>query len=166
MPKKWRALAASAALIAAVVAVPSPALASCPPDAGYTWSGTTGSHRDMVPSVWGDGGVTISITLTIGSSASATVGGSLQTTESVLIASAQETISASITQTMTATVAYSGSWTVPSTASWGELHAGASSYSSHWAYGHYSPTCVWTVTSSGTANMPYHYPSFWHVVHN
>jgi len=161
-------LAAVGVVIWSTAVAPTPVRASeqgCSPDYGYTWSNTSGSHLDMVSSVWGDGGITLNITITQGSSASATIGGSLETSESVLVASAQETISASIAQTITASVSYGGSWTVPSSASWGELHAGATSYDSQWAYGHFTPSCVWTVTSSGTANMPYHYPSFWHVVH-
>jgi hypothetical protein len=166
-----RLFAALVGLAALGVALVPPVLASdaqpmgCIPEYFYEWSNTSGSHKDMVSSVWGDGGITLGIAITQGTSTSATIGGSLETSESILIASAKETISASITQTITATVTYSGSWTVPANASWGELHAGATTYYSHWTYGHTTPSCTFQVTSSGTANMPYHVPSFWHVVH-
>jgi len=158
-----------ASLVAAALGPASPASASalgCPPDYDYSWSSTSSNKVDMVPYATAPGGHTLSITLTAGASVSISIGGSLETTQSVLVLSAQESINANITGTLTASVSYSDSWTVPSGASYGELHVGANRYNSHWSYGHYTPACNWLITSSGTANMPWHLPAFWSVTHN
>jgi hypothetical protein len=158
-----------AAIGAMSFVAPVPANAStqsCPPDYDYTWSQTSSNHIDMVSYATAPGGHTLSISIARGDSIGTTVGGSLQTGTDVLIASAKVEVSASISQSITATVTYTDSWTVPSGASYGELHAGASRYYSHWTYGHYTPTCSWVVNATGTANMPYHVPTFWSVVHS
>lgn len=167
-PTKWRVSAALATIVVATVGAAAPAIAttdSCPPDYAYTWSSTSSNKIDLVPYSTAPGGHTLSITLTAGASISIQIGGSLETSQSILIASAKESINASITGTLTASVSYGDSWTVPSNASYGELHAGANRYYSHWSYGHYSPSCTWVVTSTGTANMPWHLPAFWSVTH-
>jgi hypothetical protein len=166
--RRWHAIVALAALVAAAIGPASPAKATadgCAPDYNYSWSNTSSNKFDMVPYATAPGGHTLSITLTAGASVSITIGGSLETSQSVLIASAKESINASITGTLTASVSYSDSWTVPSGASYGELHAGAKRYFSHWSYGHDTPACTWLVTSTGNANMPWQLPAFWSVTH-
>ena len=135
---------------------------SCAPDPTYDITSYSHVYKDMVPYAEAEGGQTVTITLTAGASVSATISASAAFSESLIIASAKETIGVSVTAGITASVAYSSSWAVPSSDAWGYLHAGADEEYVHWSYGQYRGNCTWAVTSSGTANLPYHVPTFWH----
>lgn len=155
-----------AALTAVGVAAPASAAearpAGCPPDPGYSFTSPAHNFTDMVSSAEGGSGVHLSITLTSGRTVSTTLTGTLETSESLFIESASLSLSLAVESSITTSVSYGGDWTVPSTWSVGYLHAGADRESVNWTYGSYNGACTWIVARSGTANMPYHVPAFWH----
>jgi hypothetical protein len=140
----------------------SAAPAGCAYESGYGFSSPAHNFQDLVSSAEGGGGTQLNITLTSGRTTTSTVTGSLQTTEGFFIASATETYSLAFAKAITTQVAYGFTWTVPRTWSVGYLHAGSDRQSMKWTYGHLASSCVWVVTSSGTANLPYHVPASWH----
>lgn len=169
----WRALACGTAAAGALLfAAEGPASAAtqakpsvtdaCPADPGYDFSSPAHNFIDMVSSSEGGGGTHLTITLTKGRSTSTTVSGTLSTSEGVFLASASVSLGLSVQQTITTSVAYGGDWTVPQSWSVGYLHAGADRESAKWSYGEYYGNCSYHVLHSGTANMPYHAPAFWH----
>jgi hypothetical protein len=118
--------------------------------------------KDMVPSARGQSGQYLTITITAGISLTGTVGGQVSGDVNAIVAGAKAQVNASIALSLTASVAYSTGWTVPTTWAWGDLHAGGSQDSMSWTYGSYNGACQWIVQRSGTANLPYHIPTFWH----
>ncbi|MDI5966184.1 hypothetical protein [Streptantibioticus silvisoli] len=134
----------------------------CVSDAGYDITSHSHHYKDMVPSAEGEGGQSLTITLTAGLSVSASITGSAAFSESAIIASAKETIGLTFTGTLSASVSYGSTWAVPSSDSVGYLHAGADEQYVHWNYGQYNGACTWVVSKSGTGYLPYHLPTFWH----
>lgn len=136
---------------------------TCPADPGFDFSSKTATHLSAVPSIYGDPGVYISISLTAGASATATLSVAVTGGVSAVIASASATYGISFAVSITASVPYGGAWTVPTTAPHhGWLGAGAYSDNLAWAYGHYSgASCTWVVTTRGTTNGPYLLPYIW-----
>lgn len=172
MNAMWRRTATTAAcLLALTAAGTTSALAAAPAsvhpdrcggDPGYDISSYSHVYKDMVPYAEAEGGQTVTITLTAGASVSATISASGSWSMSAILASAQATVGVSVTAGITASVAYSSSWAVPSSDKWGYLHAGADEEYVHWNYGQYNGNCTWVIGNSGTGNLPYHVPTFWH----
>jgi hypothetical protein len=169
-----RSRTAKAAVLAAAVAATTlgasaPASATsesqpngCPPDPGYAFNNAQDATMDMVPPAYAQGGQSVTITVTAGTSVTATVGGSVSGDASVIVASAQAQVSSSIAWQLSASVAYSSTWTVPGNVQWGILHAGAYAKRMNWEYGSYNGACKYTVWRSGTATAPIRLPAFWH----
>ena len=153
MLKPLVAATLAAGTILTPVVTAAPALAACPVEYDYSFSSITDIfYRDPNKTLIIYPGVTGSITVSSGHSWSGTIGGSLETSVSAFIASAKTTVSASVTYTRTTDVAYGGSWTnTTSSAKW--LAFGSSGKSFRWQYGHTTPTCGWTTTSSGSAQL-------------
>lgn len=134
---------------------------NCPADPAYAYAQRAANKISAVPTIYGDPGVYISISLTAGASATATFTGTTQAGASVVIANASVTYGVAFSFSITASVTYTGAWTVPTTAPhYGYLGAGAYSDSYLWNYGEYV-NCVWKVLSSGSMNSPYHLPYIW-----
>jgi hypothetical protein len=136
---------------------------SCPPDNTYSVSGATGTFvPDTSKRVYGQSGVTLSLTASRGTEWSGTVGGSVSGDVGIIVAKAQATIETSITYSKTTTVDLGGSWTVPSNQSSGWLALGSQGFSMHWQYAGYTASCQYRVIRSGTAVLPAFSPYIGH----
>lgn len=165
--KRVRTLSACAACAMAFTALASPAAFaatskpstvkpnSCPPDPWYsTWNSYGKFIADPSKQVYGQSGVTLSISAAAGTTFSGTVGGSVSGDISAIVASADASINASITYSKTTTVTLGGSWTVPSTQTVGWLALGSQGYGMNWAYYEYNANCGVVTLRSGTASLP------------
>jgi hypothetical protein len=127
----------------------------CPPDPWYsTWASYGKFIVDPDKQVYGQSGVTLSISASSGTTFSGTVGGSVSGDIDAIIASASATINTSITYSKTTTVTLGGSWTVPASQSVGWLALGSQGYGMNWAYYEYTAPCGVRTIRSGTANLP------------
>jgi len=127
----------------------------CPTTTEYSVYNSLSSFvRDASKTVYGQPGVTLSISAASGTTFSGTVGGSGSFSIDAIVADAKIGVDSSITKSKTTTVTLGGSWTVPSNQSLGWLALGSQGYKMNWSMGHYSGTCVWSQTGSGTALLP------------
>ncbi|MFC9635084.1 hypothetical protein ACFTY8_39000 [Streptomyces mirabilis] len=127
----------------------------CPPDPGFSFSSVKGTFvGDKSKTVYGQSGVTLSVSVAKGHTWTGTITASAKLSESYLIASAEESISGSISYAKTTTVTLGGSWTVPKTQKEGWLALGSQGYSFGWQYGSYNGACRWIVSNHGTAKLP------------
>ncbi|MGQ5634255.1 MULTISPECIES: hypothetical protein [unclassified Streptomyces] len=127
----------------------------CPPDAGFSFSNVKGTFvRDPSKTVYGQSGVTLSVSVAKGHTWTGTITYSAKLSESILIASAEETISGSISYAKTTTVTLGGSWQVPKNQKDGWLALGSKGYSFNWEHGSYNGGCKWIVSNHGTARLP------------
>ena len=151
---------------AAVVGLASPANAVtspslCPPETDVSFSNIkTGTIADEI--VFGQGGVTLSISESSGTTVTGTVGGSGTFSLSAIIAGAQTQVNASIAYSKTTTVTRGGTWTVPTSVSQGWLADGAQTRHFSWKQFRQNGNCTSTVTGTGTANMPVVAPYIFH----
>lgn len=162
-----RAVVASVALLAAMTATPNSFAAEgkpagtvhpmqCPPDLTTTVSnGKAAFVRDSHKTVYGDSGVTLSLSVAKGHTWTGTFTYSGQLEESMIIASAKETYSASISYAKTTTVTLGGSWKVPKSQKSGWLALGSQGYSMKWKTTRTKGNCSGEETlGSGTAKLP------------
>lgn len=128
------------------------------PDAGYSFS----SNPSFIDSsrIYGQKGVTLSLTMTQGTGLTGTVGGELSGDLSAIVAAIKASVSSSIAYSMTSSITQSGSWTVTGATGW--FAVGAVSFAGTWQYGSYNCSGVWFVQRSGTYNLPSHMPYFHH----
>lgn len=133
----------------------------CLTDNYYKYSSVaTSAIRHAI--VYGQSGVTLTITETAGTSITGTVGGSGTFTVGAIVAEAQAQVNASIAYTKTSSVTRGGSWTVPSTQSQGWLADGAQSRKMNWIHYQDHATCTTSTIGSGTANLPTLAPYIYH----
>jgi hypothetical protein len=109
---------------------------------------------DAAKTVYGASGVTLSLSVSSGTSWSGTLTGTISGDESGIMLSAQQSISASVTYSKTTTVSLGGSWTVPSNQSSGWLALGSMGYHFNWAYVHENGNCTVSTIRSGVATLP------------
>ncbi|MEU7381204.1 MULTISPECIES: hypothetical protein [unclassified Streptomyces] len=127
----------------------------CPPDPSFSFTSVKSTFvGDKSKTVYGQSGVTLSVSVAKGHTWTGTVTYSAKLSESILVASAEETISGSISYAKTTTVALSGSWKVPASQKDGWLALGSKGYSFNWERGSYNGGCKWIVSNHGTAKLP------------
>jgi hypothetical protein len=136
---------------------------SCQQVYDYSYSSVvTSSIKSPDKTVYGQSGVTLSITEQSGTTTTGTVTGTGSYTVSAVVFSAQGQVSTSIALSKTATVSRGGSWTVPASQSQGWLADGAQGRKMHWIYHKQNGNCTFTTLGSGTANLPTLAPYIFH----
>ncbi|GAA2300081.1 hypothetical protein GCM10010234_48550 [Streptomyces hawaiiensis] len=127
----------------------------CPPDPGFRFYNVKSTFvGDKSKTVYGQSGVTLSVSVAKGHTWTGTFTYAAKLSESVLVASAEETISGSISYAKTTTVTLSGSWKVPASQKDGWLALGSKGYSFKWERGSTNGGCKWIVSNHGTAKLP------------
>ncbi|MGW3067777.1 hypothetical protein ACWDA8_30915 [Streptomyces sp. NPDC001130] len=127
----------------------------CPPDPGFRFYNVKSTFvGDPKKTVYGDPGITLSVSVAEGHTWTGTITYSAKLSESVLIASAEESISGSISYAKTTTVTLGGSWVVPKNQRQGWLALGSKGYSFNWERGSTNGGCKWIVSNHGTAKLP------------
>ncbi len=127
----------------------------CPPDPGFRFYNVKSTFvGDKSKTVYGQSGVTLSVSVAKGHTWTGTVTYSVKLSESILVASAEETISGSISYAKTTTVTLSGTWKVPASQKDGWLALGSKGYSFNWERGSTNGGCKWIVSNHGTAKLP------------
>jgi hypothetical protein len=155
-----RGVAAAALATAGLLFVPGTeqALASpqaCPTTNFYSVSNALGTFvPDTKKKVYGQAGVTLTVTAENGTEWSGTIGGSVEGDASFIIASAKATVDGSISYTKTTTVSLGGSWTVPSSQKLGWLALGSQGYVMSWQYGSNTAQCKYEEIRGGSATLP------------
>ena len=112
--------------------------------------------------VYGQSGVTLSISESAGTVVTGTVGGSGTFSISAIVAGASASVNASIAYSKTASVTRGGSWSVPASQATGWLADGARSSHMTWQRETISGSCAVIVLGSGTANLPTLAPYIFH----
>jgi len=110
--------------------------------------------RDKDKTVYGQSGVTLSISVAVGHTTTGTFTYAAKLSESIIVASAEETLGGSVSWSKTTTVALGGTWKVPSSQNDGWLALGSKGYSFNWERGSYNGGCKWIVSNHGTAKLP------------
>ncbi|MGW1811322.1 hypothetical protein [Streptomyces sp. NPDC002078] len=127
----------------------------CPPDPGFSFSNVKSTFvGDKSKAVYGQSGVTLSVSVAKGHAWTGTATYSAKLSESFLVASAEESTNGSISYAKTTTVTLGGSWVVPKSQKGGWLAVGSKGYSFDWQYGSYNGGCKWIVSNHGTAKFP------------
>ncbi|MGW5432140.1 hypothetical protein ACWET9_33840 [Streptomyces sp. NPDC004059] len=127
----------------------------CPPDPGFRFYHVKSTFvNDKAKTVYGQSGVTLSVSVAKGHTWTGTFTYAAKLSESVLVAAAEETISGSISYAKTTTVTLGGSWTVPASQRDGWLALGSKGYSFNWERGSTNGGCKWIVSNHGTAKLP------------
>jgi hypothetical protein len=137
---------------------------SCPVEYYYKYSPVTNAYKDAtgVAPVYGQPGITVSITITRGQSVTGTIGGSASGEASAIVAGAKAEVSSSIALTKTASVSYTGTATIPRTwTNGGYLHVGGYTKKMTWYYANTTPSCGERINRSGPANLPTSVPAYW-----
>lgn len=128
---------------------------ACPSKHFYSVSNSLGRFvRDSRKTVYGQPGVTLSVSAEKGTQWSGTVGGSVEGDVGFILASAKATVSASVTYSKTTTVALGGVWTVPAGKNLGWLALGSQGYVMSWEYGENTPQCRYSRIRGGSASLP------------
>jgi len=150
-------------MTATVLAAPSPAKAACAPNWGYDITGVTSVFvADKNNILYGGPNVTLSISVSKGTTFTGTVGGQVSGDLGSIVSAVQASVSTSISYSKTTTTTLSGSWKVPSNVSVGWIALGSFGNTGHWTYGHYNGSCVWVVSRSGTFTLPRLAPAISH----
>ncbi|MFJ5531642.1 hypothetical protein [Streptomyces sp. NPDC093261] len=110
--------------------------------------------RDNDETVYGQSGVTLSVSVAKGHTLTGTVTYSAKLSQSIIIESAEETVGGSVSYAKTTTVTLGGTWKVPSNQKDGWLALGSKGYSFNWDYGSLNGGCKWHSISHGTAKLP------------
>ncbi|MET8982532.1 hypothetical protein ABZX85_43840 [Streptomyces sp. NPDC004539] len=127
----------------------------CPPDPTFSFSNVKSTFvGDKSKTVYGQSGVTLSVSVAKGHTWTGTISYAAKLSESILVASAEETISGSISYAKTTTVTLGGTWKVPANQKDGWLALGSKGYSFKWQRGSYNGACKWIVSNHGTAKLP------------
>ncbi|MEU6220113.1 hypothetical protein ABZ845_21730 [Streptomyces sp. NPDC047022] len=109
---------------------------------------------DKSKTVYGQSGVTLSVSVAKGHTWTGTFTYSAKLSQSIIIESAEESISGSVSYAKTTTVTLGGTWKVPNNQRDGWLALGSKGYSFNWDYGSLNGGCKWISTSHGTAKLP------------
>jgi hypothetical protein len=135
----------------------------CGEDPSYSLTGVKGTFvADPGKRVYGQSGVTLSISAASGTTWSGSVTSATQGDINAIIAEAKETVSVSIGYSKTTTVSLGGSWQVPKNQSSGWLALGSEGYTMGWYYGYNNGNCQFVKTKSGTATLPAQTPYIGH----
>ncbi|MEU0033126.1 hypothetical protein [Streptomyces sp. NPDC006333] len=127
----------------------------CPPDPSISITKVKSMFvGDKSKTVYGQSGVTLSVSVAKGHTWTGTITYASKLSESIIVASAEETISGSISYAKTTTVTLGGSWKVPASQKDGWLALGSKGYSFNWERGSYNGGCKWIVSNHGTAKLP------------
>ncbi|MBY8342951.1 hypothetical protein LXH13_20305 [Streptomyces spinosirectus] len=127
----------------------------CPPDPGFRFHNVKSTFvGDKSKTVYGQSGVTLSVSVAKGHTWTGTISYAVKLSESILVSSAEETISGSISYAKTTTVTLGGSWKVPASKRDGWLALGSKGYSFKWERGSTNGGCKWIVSNHGTAKLP------------
>lgn len=156
-----RATVVTAALLAVMTVAPNSFAAvakpmACPPDVSTTVTNARGAFvGDKSKTVYGDSGVTLSLSVAKGHTWTGTFTYSGTFEESAIIASAKETVGGSISYAKTTTVTLSGSWKVPASQRSGWLALGSQGYTMNWKTTRTRGNCQGEETiGHGTAKLP------------
>ena len=152
----------AATLVAAPTAAHAAPTAGCTYNPQYVFSSIYTTHINHTIQ-WGYAGETLFAGLESGDTVTGTIGGSLETDASFFFASAKVSVNASIARSFTSTITMAGYWTVPSTykgEAW--FAAGAEADHMNWNYGARNGACQWITMRTGTANLPYRFPVWYH----
>jgi hypothetical protein len=163
--QRFAAILIATALSASTFAAPMASAATakpstpdgCPNQDYYTVSGPSGTFvADPSKQVYGEAGITISVSAAAGTTFSGTVSGGVSGDISAIVAAASISIGTSVTYSKTTTVTLSGSWTVKlkSGQTLGWIALGSEGYTMKWAYDQETTKCTSTVIRSGTAQLP------------
>lgn len=127
----------------------------CPPDPAITKTNAKSTFvGDKSKTVYGQSGVTLSVSVAKGHTWTGTITYAAKIEESIIVASAEETWGGSVSYAKTTTVTLSGSWKVPASQKDGWLALGSKGYSFNWERGSYNGACKWIVSNHGTAKLP------------
>ncbi|MEV1062875.1 hypothetical protein [Streptomyces sp. NPDC050263] len=127
----------------------------CPPDPAISITKVKSTFvGDKSKTVYGQSGVTLSVSVAKGHTWTGTITYAAKLSESIIVASAEETISGSISYAKTTTVTLGGTWKVPASQKDGWLALGSKGYSFNWERGSYNGGCKWIVSNHGTARLP------------
>ncbi|MFJ8005588.1 hypothetical protein [Streptomyces fagopyri] len=127
----------------------------CPPDPSISITKAKSVFvGDKSKTVYGQSGVTLSVSVAKGHTWTGTVTYAAKISESIIVASAEETFGGSVSYAKTTTVTLGGSWKVPASQRDGWLALGSKGYSFSWEKGSYNGGCKWIVSNHGTAKLP------------
>jgi hypothetical protein len=161
------AMAATGGTASASVASPSHRAASpdgCAPETGYYYSDVTNVNQaDSADTESGAEGITLTVTITSGTTITGTVTGTAGFDLDLIVTGAQASVSSAVAHSKTNTVTKSYSWKVAG-GSEGSLYVGAQDKSMDWEYGSYNGSCVFEKSQSGTAKLPYLDPYSWYAI--
>jgi hypothetical protein len=129
---------------------------ACAPDVSTTVSKSKSAFiPDNGKKVYGDSGVTLSLSVASGHTWTGSVSGTGEVDESAVVIAAKESVSASISYAKTTTVTLGGSWTVPASQSQGWFALGSQGFQMSWKRTRTKGDCSGEQTlGSGTAKLP------------